>query len=115
MRHETRKIAKIIDELTTFCLEHGAEQIGITIKNEEDRTCILLEVSHLNNIEKTILRLKEVLSYPCERELEEYYWELAGESDSSEELSLVGTMIDEVTIDYDEEMIKLELIRLKRV
>lgn len=45
--------------------------------------------------------------------MEEYYWELAGETDSSEELGLVGTMIDEATIGYDEEKVVIELIRNK--
>jgi hypothetical protein len=64
-------------------------------------------------MEEAIAKLEDFLSSPREKEFEEYYWELAGESDHSEELYLVGTMVDEGSICYDEEerVIKIELIR----
>lgn len=113
MRHEIKKIAKMVDELTTFFMEHHPKSLNIKINDLPDREVIAVEAEALDHIEECINDLKQFLSYPREREMEEYYWELAGETDSSEELGLVGTMIDEATIGYDEEKVVIELIRNK--
>lgn len=108
-----KKISKMVDELTTFFLEHQAKSLDIKIDNLVDREVITVEAVALDDMALCIKRLQRFLSYPRELEMEEYYWELAGETDSSEELGLVGTMIDEANIGYDEEKIQLELIRKK--
>lgn len=113
MRHEIKKIAKMVDELTTFFMEHHAKSLNIKINDLPDREVIAVEAVELDNLEACVGDLKSFLSYPREREMEEYYWELAGETDGSEELGLVGTMIDEATIGYDEEKVVIELIRSK--
>lgn len=113
MRHEIKKIAKMIDELTTFCLEHRADDIQISIKNLPDKEIIAVTAYHINDIDEVVNNLRDFLSYPREREVEEYYWELAGEADSCTELGLVGSMIDEARIDYNQEQLYIELIRDK--
>lgn len=113
MRHENKKISKMVDELTTFFLEHHPKSLNIKIQDLPDRGVITVEAEELDEMEECIEDLKQFLSYPREREMEEYYWELAGETDGSEELGLVGTMIDEATIGYDEEKVVIELIRNK--
>jgi len=111
MRHEIKKIAKMADELITFYMAYHPKDIKIDIKNEEGRTRILVDAYHLENKEEVIEKLEDFLSSPREHEFEEYYWELAGESEHSAELYLVGTMVDEGSIRYDEEKISVELIR----
>lgn len=113
MRHEIKKISKMVDELTTFFLEHQAKTLNIKVDNLEDKEIIIVEAIALDNIDLCVENLQCFLSYPRECEMEEYYWELAGETDNSEELGLVGTMIDEANIGYEEDKILLELIRHK--
>ena len=113
MRHEIKKIAKMVDELTTFFMGHHPKSLNIKIQDLPDKEIIKVEAEKLDHQEECISDLKQFLSYPRECEMEEYYWELAGETDSSEELGLVGTMIDEATIGYDEEKVVVELIRNK--
>ncbi|MGL4362140.1 MAG: hypothetical protein ACRCSG_02540 [Cellulosilyticaceae bacterium] len=116
MRHEFKKVSRIIDELTTFFLEHEAKEVDFKISVKKDREIINIEASPINNMRKIIEELQHVLSCPRESEIEEYYWELAGECDysaDSTELSLIGMMIDSANIDYDEEHISLELVRRK--
>ena len=113
MRHEVKKISKMVDELTTFFLEHEAKSLNIKIENLLDKEVIIVEAVDLDDIALCVKRLNRFLSYPRECEMEEYYWELAGETDSSEELGLVGTMIDEANIGYEDNKILLELIRHK--
>ena len=45
--------------------------------------------------------------------MEEYYWELAGESDVDTELTLVGMMTDNAEINISEDMIEVVLYRYK--
>lgn len=113
MRHEIRKISKMIDELTTFCLENDADDVQIHIKNLEDKEVITVTAYHIKDIEEVATKIRDFLSYPRELEMEEYYWELAGEADRGDELGLVGAMIDEARIDYNEEQLYIELIRNK--
>ena len=113
MRHEVKKIAKMIDEITTFFLEHHAKSLDIKITNLSDREIIRVEAVELDDVAVCVEDLQRCLSYPRECEMEEYYWELAGETEGSEELSLVGTMIDEATVGYEKDRVVLELMRKK--
>jgi hypothetical protein len=114
MRHEIKKIAKIANELTTFCMLYQAKDVKIQIKREEGKTRILVKAYELEKREEAIAKLEGCLGSPRETEFEEYYWELAGESEHSEELYLVGTMVDEGNIRYDEEVVCMELIRYNK-
>lgn len=111
MRHEYKKVARIVDELTTFFLEKGAKDINLDIKVLEGKEIITIKAYPVEQIERVIEDLQKMLSYPRESELEEYYWELAGECDYSSELAIIGGMIDTASIDYDDDSICLELVR----
>lgn len=113
MRYEVKKITKMLNELSTFCLEHGANDVALHIQRDEIKINITIEASGIVNIEETMQSLKDFLSYPRELEMEEYYWELTGEMQSHEELGLVGAMIDEAKIDYKDDRIYIELVRFK--
>lgn len=113
MRHEYRKIARITDELITYFLEQQAKDISLDLKYAEEKEIIIIKAHPVENIEKVVEELQEVLSYPRESEMEEYYWELAGECDYSSQLAIIGTMIDTASIDYNDESIHLELVRNK--
>jgi hypothetical protein len=45
--------------------------------------------------------------------MEEFYWELTGESDHDSELSIVGMMIDKVEFIHENESLKIILYRYK--
>ncbi|MGL4800002.1 MAG: hypothetical protein ACRCWY_11510 [Cellulosilyticaceae bacterium] len=114
MRHEYKKVSRIVDELTTFFLEHRAKEISLNIEMKDDHEVITIKACPIDHMKKVIDNLQRMLSNPRESEMEEYFWELAGECDYSSEsceLSLVGSMIDSASIDYDDEQICLELIR----
>ncbi|MGL4345455.1 MAG: hypothetical protein ACRCTE_09675 [Cellulosilyticaceae bacterium] len=113
MRHEIKKVAKMMDELTTFCLEHGAHDVKLHIRNEADKEVITVDAWPIEDMEATTERMQDLLSYPRECEMEEYYWELAGETEHVDELGLVGNMIDEAHIEYDDTHIHVELTRKK--
>ncbi|MGL4738811.1 MAG: hypothetical protein ACRCW2_15260 [Cellulosilyticaceae bacterium] len=114
MRHEIKKVARMTDELTSFFLEHGAQDVKIHIQNQPRKEVIIVEAEPIRDMEATIERMRAHLSYPRECEMEEYYWELAGgDVEGEDELGLVGNMIDDARIEYDEAHIRVELMRKK--
>ncbi|OOB79495.1 MAG: hypothetical protein ATN34_03250 [Epulopiscium sp. Nele67-Bin002] len=112
MKREIKKVAKMVDEITTFFLEFQAQEVKVNIFTYKDRIVITASAKKLKKSEKAVRRLKQYLSYPRAHEMEEYYWALTGESECEEGLAIVGTMVDEASIDYDDEHIDIHLTRL---
>lgn len=113
MRHEIKKISRMADELATFFLEQHAQDISIQIKNTQNQAIIYVKAKPIEDMHAMIELLNDSLSTPRQSEMEEYYWELAGDSDYSNELCIVGSMTDIAKIDFDEHEIRLEIIRNK--
>ncbi|MBS4538260.1 hypothetical protein GOQ27_07280 [Clostridium sp. D2Q-11] len=113
MNHEIKKISKIIDELSTFCLLHGAKLMNMSVENNKDHFKIILEMDNLDYSNKKVSRLEKLLNCPRQAEMEEFYWELTGESDHDSELSIVGMMVDKADIVFEENSLKLTLYRYK--
>ncbi|NBI05484.1 hypothetical protein [Senegalia massiliensis] len=113
MKHDIKKISKIIDELTTFCLIHGANNINMNVENSKEYFKISFYVDCLDYKDKRVSRLERLLNVPRQTEMEEFYWELTGESDHDSELSIVGMMIDKVEFIHENESLKIILYRYK--
>ncbi|ONI38439.1 hypothetical protein AN640_02540 [Candidatus Epulonipiscium fishelsonii] len=117
MRHEIKKIAKITDELTTFFLEYNAKIVEIKLEETGENKIISVLAKQIDNVDEVIKEIKEHLSYERAIEMEEYYWELTGESECHDGLSLVGVMVDEASLDYsiEDSFVYVELIRKHEV
>jgi hypothetical protein len=113
--YETKKIARMMDELSTFFIGRGATQIELSYKAEATKIIITVSAKGIASIEQAVTELRHFLSYPRELEIEEYYWELAGGTTKADELALVGAMTDEAGVTYDDEQICVELIRNKTI
>lgn len=114
MRHETKKICRIVDELTTLFLKEDTNEVDFKIKREEKRTIIKITDYRTKFSDSDIYYLSEMLSLQRQSEIEEYYWQLAGETDDEEELTLIGAMIDEAKIEKRDFNLYIELIRYNR-
>ncbi len=101
MRHENKKIGKIVDELVTFFCAHGANNISVKIERLDDRIDFVFSVDHLNENEKIVKMFEDLINFPREEDFDEVYWNLAGESDHDTELTLIGYMIDKVLFSRD--------------
>lgn len=113
MRHEVKKISRIVDELTTMLLKDDTNEVDFKIKMNAHQTVITIVDYHSRCDEAKLERLREALSIERQHELEEYYWQLAGESDCDDELTLVGAMIDEAKIEMKDGNLTMELIRYR--
>lgn len=113
MKHEIKRISKILDELITFCFLHGTNNMNISLENHKDYFKIHLESDNIDCNDIRVKQLKEFLDYPRQSEVEEYYWELAGECDSDTELTLVGMMVDKAEVSFDGTSLSITLYRNK--
>lgn len=113
MKHVKKRIAKIVDELTTYFFSMGATDININLKDEKEYYKISLKCNYTSKDQEKIDKLIKYLKCAKQEEMEEYFWELAGDCDVDTELSLVGMMTDEAEIDINDNQIEVNLIKYK--
>ena len=111
---------------TQILFKRVKNNLGIDFKHDEDNYIEYLspqwmemlvhtvsEATELGlGIDRMIEEMIQTLS-TCSKqiELEEYYWELVGDSDIDSELTLVGAMVDEIDINVEDETIEIILVR----
>jgi hypothetical protein len=113
MKHIKKRVSNIIGELTMFFFSIGATDIKIDLKDRESAFFITLSCNCAKGQEKKICKLIKALECPKGEAVEEYYWGLAGNSDLDMELTLVGMMVDDHKISYEEDSLNLTLIKNK--
>ncbi|WP_432403929.1 hypothetical protein [Wukongibacter sp. M2B1] len=113
MKHNKKRISKIVDELITYFFTMGATDINIDLKEKSDYYKIFLKCNYTIKDNKKIEKLVRYLKCDKQEEMEEYYWELAGDCDVDTELTLVGMMTDKAEIDIGEDTIEVVLYRYK--
>ncbi|OPL07656.1 MAG: hypothetical protein AVO33_04190 [delta proteobacterium ML8_F1] len=112
MKHEIKKISRIVDELTTLFLKEDTNEVDFSIKILPEQTRITISAHATHFTEADVEQLKNILGAQRQYEVEEYYWQLAGECDDIDhELTLVGAMVDEATVEIKEGSLFIELIR----
>ncbi|MCF7838187.1 MAG: hypothetical protein K9N49_06115 [Candidatus Marinimicrobia bacterium] len=115
MRHEAKKISKLVDELLTYFLHHYNAAAEIEVTPGPDAYRLRMRFSGLTLNDDTLARLRQRLQVKRQPELEDYYWQLAGESDDSNELMLLGMMCDRIELRRaGPDAITIELLRRMR-
>ena len=114
MRNNKKRICRIVDELMTYLFTMGATEITASVREEENQFIIILRSNFTEFSEKEVKRLVRRLNIERQVEMEEYYWELTGESDIDTELTLVGMMTDKGEVRFlDNNTIEITLYRYK--
>lgn len=108
-----RKMGHIIDELYTALLHYGSEEVSLRILRRKDGLKLLVEGDFDPGYREKILRMGKLLQPEVRSPaMVEMYWELAGEDryTSDSELSLVGQMADEASLQIEDEKVRIELM-----
>lgn len=105
------KAIKMVDELISFYFKIGITDIQIDLQYKEGEIEISLKGHCLHPPREELEMLTEVLNAPRQEELEEYYWELVGESDHYQELTLLGSLVDYAEIDYHKNQLTIKVCR----
>lgn len=112
MKHLKQRNLKIVNEIMSFFYKNGANKIHIDLSTLGNETEFLFW-AEIESLDKHSLDIAErLLNSPRCHEMEEYYWSLTGDSDTDNELTLVGMMTDETEINYKDN--KILEIKLKR-
>lgn len=96
MRHEEKKVAKIVEELTMYFFSIGGDKISSSIEKSAAGEKITFRANYDLQYEDSIQYLEECLNEEKNEGMEDIYWELAGSGDPGEssQLILIGMMID---------------------
>lgn len=113
LKHHIKKISKIVDELNTYFLKKGSNHVSIDVLEGKKYYEIRFVASIRNVDEDSIKMLKKCLDCDRLEEMEEYYWELTGESDTDTELSIIGMMTDDYELSIQEDKLKLTIYKKK--
>ncbi len=113
MKHEIKKICKIVDEIVTFLLTDDTDMVDFKINRLADKTIINITDYNTRYTEKEVDELIECLNVQRQMEVEEYYWQLVGECDNDSELAIIGAMVDSAIIELRDNNLYMELIRNK--
>lgn len=112
MKFKIEKNLRIINELITYCSHFGGNDVSMKIQNTEDETNISIKAKLLNFSNENLQDLTQALNVPRQHEVEQYYWHLGGESQFDCELSLVGMMIDEAKVSFNDDILNVEVKRI---
>lgn len=112
MKHELKKVLKIADEVMTVCMyKYDPAKTYFTAEKCETGYELLFRFTSVSLTEKDLADLREKLSAERNPELEDYYWQLAGEVENSNELYLVALMSDLSEVCYDGNDLAIHLSR----
>lgn len=111
MTHENQKIARIANALLEYFLSNDAKGLTLSISEDTKSAYISLEISDITLSSHESEELIEHLYMERQEEMEEYYWHLLGNESETEEISLIGMMVDEATVQYNYPVMKIDLVR----
>lgn len=111
--HEMKKISRIIDELLTHFLLRYQGRAEIVVEETDTEHMVVFAMADIDIEAEDYVKLVNDMNVGRNPELENYYWPLAGESDSDSELTLVAMMSDSIDVTYEDNRLELRLMRKK--
>lgn len=110
MKGEKDKILKIMNELVCFFFSLNIHNPRIAIDMLDSHSEVSVEGAYEKPDYKKLNRFSELVSISRQDDYDEYYWNLAGNS-KYPELILLGTLVDSANVEYENNLLKITLIR----
>lgn len=110
MKCEKEKALKIMNELVNFYLMLHIFEVKMEMEYMPTHTTIRLEGHYPDPDYKKLERFLEKVNIARQDELDEYYWNLVGSSQYPE-FTLLGTLVDVAEMTYDDDILRIKLIR----
>jgi len=111
MKTNFEKTMKITNDLMLYCHNHGATEFNTNIIEEDNAITYVIHALPVEVTDEQLEGLKKRLGAPRQRDVEQDYWELMGESEDFTELTLVGMLCDEAHVAYNYKVITFTLKR----
>ncbi|WP_300382167.1 hypothetical protein [Clostridium sp.] len=112
MKFKFEKNLKIINELMTYLHKLGSNDIHVNMCIEEDSTIFILWGKTPDLNEENLNILVNALNIQRQHEIEEYYWNLLGEYETDNQLSIIGMMIDKAEVTFNDNILNIKLQRM---
>lgn len=110
MRLRFEKNLRIACDLLTLCHTLGATDYKMDLSTKDGCTQFIIRANILHLKPGALSEMNESLSVPRQHEIEQNYWALSSEVESAE-LTLVGMMLDNVTIEHANGMLTITASR----
>ncbi len=111
MKNEIKKISKIVDEIINFFLYNYHPKIEMNIEHKDSAFFIDFKFSRIDISDSEFEKIKNKFKLNRREELEDYYWQLAGEAENASELTLVSLMSDNIEFKRTGQDIHLNICR----
>lgn len=111
MKLRYEKSIRVLTDIMGYCRLMGGEEFGIDFSMKNRTTKMRITVQLPGADPKKLKELDTMLNIPRQREVEHYYWTLAGEEEIDNELSLAGMMLDSAVVTYADGVLTIEAER----
>ena len=111
MKVEFEKNMMIASELLSYCHLQGADEFHLDVKVKDGATSFAIKAFPVHLSDEELEETRKKLNAPRQREMEQDFWGLSGESESTSELVLVGMMSDETGVECKENTLSITLTR----
>jgi O-glycosyl hydrolase len=106
---EYRVDAKIIKQISLYLMLHGINNYNLSVQSNTKDVSFILNIKNMND--EILTDMKDKLSRQRELEVEIYGWELLGDTDTQNQLDVLGSLIDDVKIEVDGDYTKIIMRR----
>lgn len=111
MTEVQQKLIRVLNELMHYYFDLRMEDISIEILQGKTESSIIMS-GYPSIVDREELKeLSKKLNKPRQEELEEYYWNLVGTVDSSEQMNLVSMLIDSANVELDNGKLTIQVYR----
>ncbi|MDL2294018.1 hypothetical protein LJC60_05235 [Ruminococcaceae bacterium OttesenSCG-928-D13] len=111
MKLRYEKSVRVMSDIMGYCHLIGCNRFKVDFEMKETTTEITIVAEVPNITEKQLKEMTKLLNMPRQHEVEQYYWNISGEEEIDNELSLAGMMTDEATVDYAEGVLTVTVLR----
>lgn len=114
MREKEKKILKIIDVFSTYCVFVGGKNIKMETRIVDQSHFELYVHSDYHPVKKKhIVKLQETLDMPKDPSVETMYWNVIGneEFQDDNDMYIVASMVDEAHVKYDDHFFEVKITR----
>lgn len=111
MNEVQQKMMRVLNELLHYYFDLHMEDISIEILQGKTESSLILS-GYPSVVDRDELKeLSKKLNRPRQEELEDYYWNLVGSVDSSEQMDLVSMLIDSANVELDKGKLTIQVYR----
>lgn len=113
MHHEQKKVVKIIAELYMYFMALGADRLESSVVKDGKHGTITFRANYNPRKADQLKDLEKCLNQQRNDGIEEIYWGLAGSGNfsGSDQLMLVGTMIDRAEVKFEDGFVNITMYK----